>query len=501
MSRKSIIAIFVPILLILLAAAAFFLFNRPDTEKGYLLQAGREGDALQSGSLEEHAGSRKEQAASSQESENNRIPDENAAEGDSTSSSNNVVVSEEIPVVNNTPEYGLKASLCSSEGGIEFIRLEFYSDGEGVSREVTEEQIPEIDGIFEKRTGLEDEYEIDAIYLNIIHSKVYFLVKGRNNSGFTEAALYSLDLKENPPEKLYSAAGKFTGLFLSKNNEYLGFSFCDNPAVSAFQENSLLQIIRCKSDDFIVKNSRTPEDTLLGGIKDSKHIYDYEMLSWHSDGIARLRETVRPKKDLQGNDTGEGEGIPEIILYNVEKNVFLNNDGTIRIKGEGGPESGGQETQASGKEPGPGGQETGDGKQGAEAESEPVKTLKRFYACLASENDYAKALDFLSDDFTLELGILKQFGVDRLGKKDIDIEEASVFSGILRQARLESILAEETKEGDSTIYAYQTLGINGSEASLRIPVIVRLKKAGNEWKITAAVEADAGQPPFKSVEN
>lgn len=500
MSKRSIIAVFVPVLLLFLAAAAFVLFDRPDTAKDDLLQAGREGDALQSGSLGEQTGNREEQAASSQEPGKNRVPDDSAAEGDSISS-NNAVVSEEIPVVNNTPEYGLKASLCSSESGIEFIRLEFYSDGEGVSREVNEEQIPEIDGIFEKRTGLEDEYEIDAIYLNIIHSKVYFLVKGRNNSGFTEAALYSLDLKGNPPEKLYSAAGKYTELFLSKNNEYLGFSFYDNPAGSMFQENSLLQVIRCKSDDFIVKNSRTQNDALLGGIKDTKHIYDYEMLSWHSDGIARLRETVQRKKGLQGNDTGESEGVPEVILYNVEKDAFLNNDGTIRTTGEDGSESGGKETQVSIQESGPGGQETGDSKLGTEEESEPVKTLKRFYACLASENDYARALDFLSDDFTLELGILKQFGVDRLRKKDIDIEEASVFSGILKQARLEGILAEETKENDSTIYAYQTLGISGSEASLRIPIIFRLVKANNEWKITAAMEADAGHPPFKSMEN
>ena len=128
-------------------------------------------------------------------------------------------------------------------------------------------------------------------------------------------------------------------------------------------------------------------------------------------------------------------------------------------------------------------------------ESEPVKFLKDFYSVMESQKDYAKTMGLLSSDFTLELNLLKQFGFNTLTKNDIDLETASLYSELLKSAKLESILKEETSEKSSKIYFYQSLSLDG-ERRFTIPMIAQLRKENGVWKIFSAREGNANDPPF-----
>ena len=430
MNRKNIFIISILVLAVL-AGGALILFDRPNTEVAQ--------DSLPDEAIDRHEETVEpspadEVAADGQETGTDTVDDKEAAEVS--------VEQKEIKVINNSPEYDLAANLCKAADGREWLKLEYYSDGIRTTAEFGTDKIPEVSGI-------------DAAYLNVKYSRVYLVLKEKEDTaGFAKTTVYSCGLKEGTSQKLYENTGKFTSMYFTKNLKYLGFSYFDSPASSVFQEESLISVTRCDNDQFMVKDSRTPKGDLIGASANQKDVRSYEFLSWHSNTTAKLREAGKE------------------LFYDVEKNIFVNADGT---------------PVAADKDPGE--------NEEKQSDSEPLKVLKDFYTFLSSEESYPKALDLLSEDFKLELGILKQFGVDELGKKDIDLESASMYSSILRMASLERIVKEETSGDASTIYFYQLLSMGEGEPA-RFPIAAHLKKSDGKWKILDAREADANQKPF-----
>ncbi|HHW47463.1 MAG TPA: hypothetical protein GXX14_02465 [Clostridiaceae bacterium] len=270
----------------------------------------------------------------------------------------------------------------------------------------------------------------------------------------------------------------------------MGFSYYDHPSAGALEENSLLQVINCETDDFIVKGSRNAEGALIGGNTDNKSLYDYVFIAWHSDTTAKLGVTVNPKT---APSSGSGAGKQEEVLYDVTKNIFVNSEGNpvniADITSGKGSDGEGQE----GKKPG----ETGNVKQ----ETDTVKVLKEFYTYLLSENDYGKAMDLLDDTFKLRIAALSQLGITELAKSDISMEEATgyagLYAGILKLTSIEKIVGEVKENEIVKIYYLQNFAMDKDNKIIQ-PLVAHLKKVDGLWKIIMIEDGDIDKEPFKN---
>lgn len=373
----------------------------------------------------------------------------------------------EIKVLNNTPEYDFKAYLCKNNSNDTYLKFEFYRDGASVAGEFGSGQVPELESLSSLNAagGLKDKGGIEAVYLSPKLEKAYFAVKTDAPSELSEMSIYSFRLRDLSLKKIFNGVGKFTDLFFTKNQKYLGFSYHNLPSSSSFQEDSLLEIINCENDTPVVTGSRNAKGQIIGGEKESDFIYNYSFIGWHSNTISKIKESLSPK----------GENKKAIkqreLLYDVEKNVFLNADGS--------PLDSPNSPKAEEKPEAPEGKE----------ESEPVKALKSFYACLSSMEQYDKGMDLLDESFKLQLGILKQFGVDELSKKDIDAESVSMYANLLKMAVFESVVKEENKDDTATIYYYQLFSSSEGE-QVRQPMVAQMRKVEGKWKITCIKDSD-----------
>lgn len=382
-----------------------------------------------------------------------------------------ILYSEELKVINNSPEYDLRASVYKNSEKEAFLKFEYYYEGAGVEKLLGMEAVPELGSVVIQGDGQEvqGDKKVKTVYLNVKFSKAYFIIEAASTSGFPETTLYVLNLKDQNVKKLFSHKGKFTDMFFTKNGKYIGCSYFDSPASSIFQERSLLEIVDCEKDEWIVTGSRDAEGNRIGTGRDPQLVYDYAFLSWHSNNTARLKETAFSKKDSTDKIKGQE------VLYDVVKNIFLNPDGSPVTEGNSKPKP--EETAVI-------------------AESEAVKTFKTFYQYLGDGKQYDNAMALLDDEFKLQLEILKQFGVDELGKKDISAEGVALYAELLKAARLDSIVKEETTSAVSTIYYYQILS-TGQGAEEKQPMIAQLKKVDNQWRLFSVKDGKINEKPFK----
>jgi hypothetical protein len=210
-----------------------------------------------------------------------------------------VTRSEDIEVRYDSPEYDLKATLCEDSNKRTFVKLEYYLDGAGTTMEAESDKLPELDGIFEKReqagtaSGV---FKVKYAYLNPGLSKAYLQIAGSTNTCFEETTLYSFNLKDFSIKKLFSNIGKYSDMKFNKDFSLLGYSFEDPPYMSVFQENSLFEILDCKSDEFKVKGSRTASGKIAGSDRDPAFVYDYTFASWQSNTVARLKQDRNSNK-------------------------------------------------------------------------------------------------------------------------------------------------------------------------------------------------------------
>ncbi len=382
-----------------------------------------------------------------------------------------ITKSEDIEVRYNSPEYDLKASLCEDSDKRTFVKLEYYLDGAGTIMEADSEKLPELNGIFDKRTeagtGI---FKVKYAYLNSVLSKVYLQIAGASNAGYEETALYSLNLKDSSIKKLFSYPGKYSDMSFNKDFSLLGYSFDDPPHLSVFQESSLFEILDCKSDEFKVKGSRTASGKTAGAGRDPSFLYDYTFDSWQSNTAARLKQAIFQKKEPDGKPVGQGE-----VLYDVTKDEFLNPDGSPAAN--------------------PSSEAPAKAVPAVKGEAEVTKVLTDFYSYLASEKDYEKAMKLLDESFKLQLELLEQFGVTDIVKSDIDTENASMYSEILKAARLDSIVKAELSDNIYTVYYYQTISLN-TDSQVRQALTAQLRKVKDNYKIMLIKDADGSKPPF-----
>lgn len=385
-----------------------------------------------------------------------------------------IIRSESIEVKYNSPEYDLKASLCEDSLNRTFVKLEYYLEGAGTVMEADSEKLPELAGIFEKRDEpgtTAGAFKVSYAYLNPVFSKVYLQIAGGgSNTGFEETTFYSLNLKDSSIKKLFFYSGKFSDMSFNKDFSLLGYSFDDPPHLSVFQENSLFEILDCKSDEFKVKGSRTASGKIVGTDRDPAFVYDYTFISWQSNTVARLKQAMFSKKDPGGRLSGQGE-----VLYDVSKDKFLNLDGS--------PVANSAADMSKNSEP------------AVKGGTEAAKVLTDFYSFLTSEEDYKKAMNMLDEGFKLQLDMLQQFGVVEIIKSDIDSESATMYSDILKAAKLDHIVKTELADGIYTVYYYQTMSLN-EDSQVRQALTAQIRKVKDVYKIILIKDADVEKPPF-----
>ena len=408
--------------------------------------------------------------------------------------SESLIENEIIKVGYNTPEYELKLELCENSDKKTFVRMQYYLDGASTINELDEGDLPELAGIFKSRESEKsnvEAFKISQALLNPVHAQLYLLIQGAPLGAYTQASLYMVELNDMSVKKLFSYPGLYGNMAFNKDFSLLAYSFGDPPHLSNLQEDNLIDVFDCTSGEYIIKYNRDSAGNILGKNSSPKYLYDYEFEAWQSVQVMKLRQATRPKKDVDSGLTQTG------VLYDIEKNLLLNLDGSelklvtastdstlsdnLDIADASNASGTGSNTAGDGTETGSANQ-ADTGTQGAIVDSEPVKTLKSFYAYLATEEDYAKAMQLLDSSFRLRLNMLQQFGVSEILKSDIDADSASVYSELLKAAKFDTITKEILKDDICTISYYQLLGMS-TDSQIRQLMSAQLKKSDKVWKI------------------
>lgn len=398
---------------------------------------------------------------------------------------------EAVTVNGNSPEFEMELKLCENTDKKTFIRLQFYLNGAGVDQELDEGELPELAGIFENRekeTGNTEAFKIAQALLNPVYSQLYLLIQGAPLGAYTQTSLYLIELNGMSVKKLFSYPGLYGKMVLNKDFRLLAYHFGDPPHLSNFQEDNLVEVFDCTSGEYVIKGNRDKSGNVLGKNSSPDYLYDYEFESWQSVNVLKLRQAMRPKNDVDS-------GLVQIeVLFDIQKNLLLHLDGneqkfivadgaTAASDATGTAGTGGSAASVAGDKTTTDTAINADANnQGKMADSEPVNVLKSFYSYLASEKDYTLAMQLLDSNFRLRLGILEQFGAKEIVKSDIDADNASIYSNLLKAAKLDTITKYVQKEDISTITYYQILGLN-AETQIKQPMLAQLKKFGKTWKI------------------
>lgn len=382
-----------------------------------------------------------------------------------------IVRKDEIVVEYNSPEYDLNVTLYEDSSKAIFLKLEYYYEGEGRVNTFDGSAIPEIANIFAKRdedSSKAEAYKVRTAYLNTKLAKVYLVINSGPSVGMPDTSLYEINLSDAKVKKIFSNTGKYTGMVFNKSYRYLVYSYNDPPESSVLQEASLFGALDCYTDKLTIKNSRSADGKRIGPNVEPKTVFDYTFSVWKSeDTVELIQKPVLKDKN--------GKRIEKKVLYNITKNLFVNNDGSpVKTQTQVGP------ANVSVKAP---------------VESGALKTLKTFYTYLSNEKEYSKAMALLDDKFTFKMAILKSFGVDELVKSDIDVESATGYSDILKSSSIETIVKEEVKNGNTTIYYYQLMG-SSTSTQIKSAMIVKIGKVAKAWKIISLQDGDATKPPF-----
>ncbi len=402
----------------------------------------------------------------------------------------NMLIKDEAVIVDgNTPEFELELKLAENTDKKTFLRLQYYLKGISVINELDNGELPELTGIFDNRDkerGNTEAFRIGQALLNPVHSQLYLRIHGAPLGAYTQASLYMVELNDMSVKKLFSYPGKYGKMALNKDFSLLVYSFGDPPHLSNLKEDNLVEVFDCADREYIIKGNRDKTGNVLGKNSSPEYLYDYEFLAWRTVDVLKLRQAARLKNDAD-SDMTQIE-----VLYDIQKNLLFNHDGSeLKQTAAGGVSV----TPGSPDRPGADISDTnavmaGTGSaivadtntQGKTAGSEAENVIKSFYSYLAAENDYSKALQLMDDNFKLRLNILKQSGVDEISKRDISAEGVSLYSNLLKAAKLDTITKSEMKGGICKVTYYQILGLS-ADSQIRQLMSAQLKKTGNVWKI------------------
>lgn len=497
--RKSAIVLIAAVLLL---AAAFIYF---DTR---LLNKMSQTSHTQDGSQTKgQTGLNGNGEAAGSEGRDSALPENTADGSDQDTSEEELTASENVIVDFNTPEYDIEVTLCENTDKKTFLRLKYYIDGVSSVNDLDEEQIPELANIFENREkesanagGMQSAtppYAIGQTLLNPVYGQLYILINGAPLDVYTQSSFYVIDLYDISVKKLFSYPAKYGKMSFSSDFALLAYDFEDPPLMSMYQEDSLFEVYSCNREEFLVRGSRRPDQSLIGPDSDPGYIYDYTFKGWKASDTVKLIRASRPK------GAADAEPILAEVIYDVSNDKMFNTDGSeISIidggqgnaPNAGADKSGGTDgngAKAGGKDAGTvgeQGQKPGDGTADAEgSESEPVKQLKSFYSYLGSASDYDKAMKLIDDEFILRLGMLKQFGIDEIHKSDIDAQynqnNVSMYAELLKAAKFERLVsADISGNGVAQIKYYQILGL-AADSQVSQLMSARLEKKDKVWII------------------
>lgn len=412
--------------------------------------------------------------------------DQQALELVTDENSTKIVKSENIDVIGNSLEYDLKAATYENEAGNILIKLEYYLDGVGTVEELSQEQLPEIKDMFIKREGQASKkgYRIKQLYLHAKKAKVYLIIEGKDFGDEVETSIYSYTLGSGKPERLFNTRGNFSGPLFNRDMSYMAFSCI---ITENNEEASLLQIVECETDEFIVNSNRTAKDTPVGKKTEDGRKQDYLLVSWHTGKIVRLNLIIRSQGQ---HKIREGLSEAKEVLYDFTQDIFYDLDGKPLNDSDDNENS----LQKSESENIQKEQTT------LKEESECIKALKEFYSYMSSQNEYQKAYDMLDENFVMQMNLLKQFGIAELRKQDMDIYSFPLYAHLFKSARIESIVSEEMLDDSLTIiYFFQTFASEGSNEEIRMPVVFRMKKFETDWKILQITDGSLSDKPFSDL--
>ncbi len=529
--RKSAIVLIVTVLLL---AAAFIYF---DTRLLDHIKLTSQKDAIsetdinktQKDQIDEEQGD----AAAAKDNGAVDLPDD-LSDNDDSDTNDMFIAYENVSVSYNTPEYDISVMLCESPEQKTFIRLQYYMNGVSTVNELDEEQIAELTGIFEGRgelpqageaqqsEGQQDgsvtnadqdtqnkPYAIGQALLNPAHGQLYLLINGASVNGFMQSSFYLVDLNDLSVKKLFSYPAKYGRMSFNRDFSMLAYSFTDPAHMSSYQEDELLEVFDCMNGEFLVKGSRKADQSLIGTNSDPDFIYDYIFIGWHTLDMVKLDQTVRTK------DNADTEPICINVYYDIKSDLLLDADGNTismdNIIGSGQDSSAdengtgsrdgdsgtdgnadlGGATKENGDDPADTdpGQSPEDGADTSKADdSEPVRLLKGFYSCLGSTSQYPNAMQMLDDGFVLRLGMLKQFGIDEIHKRDIDAQysdsNVTIYADLFKTARFDKLVSERVVDDNTAVIRYyQTLGLS-VDSQFRQLITATLIKRNDGWIIT-----------------
>jgi hypothetical protein len=383
----------------------------------------------------------------------------------SSPSVNEIVKSESIPVTNNQDEINMEVLLYENSLNETFLKLEYEDEGKAVKKELSYGNIPELKDMFEKREtvkGSKKGNRISKVYLNTKYKKAYITVEGNPSEKGIDTAVYVYSLKDFYLIKLAAEVGQFTDTVFSGDQEYIAFSYTQGKE----SKGSFLQVFSCKTDKFKVYRNRYESKFHIGDTVDGSCFYEF--VNWQTENILELNEIP------YSAGTGEvltGNGKQRTVYYNVEKNAFVNPDGS--------------ELQNTASKQGEG-TKTGLGNQ-------PAELIEAFYRYLSAEQ-YKKAYDLLDDSFTFNA--FKGLGIPGFKKSSIKEEEFPFYTSVLKMTRFGGTVAEKTEGNESKVYFYIVLP-SGKGSEVRQPLIAGLKKSGNLWKIVSVIDGNIKEAPFK----
>lgn len=380
----------------------------------------------------------------------------------SSQSADEIVKSEEVPVINNRREINIKALLYRNSSKETLLKLEYEEEGRTVKEELGYSGIPELKDMFEKREAVKKGNRISKVYLNTKYKKAYISVEGNPGDKGIDTAVYVYNLKDHFLIKLAAEVGLFTDTAFSEDQEYIAFSYTNgNDSVSSF-----LQVFSCKTDKFKVYRNRYESKFNIGDNVDRKCFYEF--LNWQTDRVLKLNEipyTVGTDGVLTGN------GKKQSVYYNIDKNIFVNSDGSLL---QNPASKKGDVTKSS-------------------SESKPEELIEAFYRYLTAEQ-YKNAYDLLDDSFTFNA--FKGLGIPGFKKSAIKEEEFPFYTSVLKMTRYDSTVAVKTEGSISKVYFCIVLS-TGKGLEVKQPLIAGLKKSGNSWKITSVVDGNIKEAPFK----
>ncbi len=111
-----------------------------------------------------------------------------------------------------------------------------------------------------------------------------------------------------------------------------------------------------------------------------------------------------------------------------------------------------------------------------------IDVLQKFYEFSGCSDRYQDAMNLLTDDFIMQMTVLEELGIEKLGKADITEEFFEAYAKIIGASKIENIIEDKTE--DETAYvSYIQLTDPGEGNIYRLGFKASLKRVNENWQI------------------